>query len=352
MTNRENYISIAKRQGYEKVPAEIKLCPILRQRFDEYVASTGFEYVSPWSAISDIVPKSAKSEEFLKYYPDGLKEKTKIDIYGVAYETGSSSAFHMTRMRHPMGSFDSVEQILEYPFPDFSVGDDSYQIAAIKKAHDADRIAMGRMSCNLWEISWYMRGMENLMADMMLADPMADVLLDKMTESAVIRARSYAKNGADVILLGDDIGMQRSIMMSEELYCHYLKPRMKRIIDAAKAVKPDVLIFYHSCGFVTPFIPHLIDVGVDVLDPVQPECMDFKEIHGAFSDRLSFHGTIGTQTTMPHGTPDDVRREVYKNLDIAGEKGGLFVCPTHLLEPDVPIENVVAYINACRDYTS
>ncbi len=97
-------------------------------------------------------------------------------------------------------------------------------------------------------------------------------------------------------------------------------------------------------------IPHLIDAGVDVLDPVQPECMDFGEIHAQFGDRLSFHGTIGTQSTMPFGTPDDVRREVFKNLEIAGEKGGLFVCPTHLLEPNVPVENVVAYIKACQDF--
>ena len=97
-------------------------------------------------------------------------------------------------------------------------------------------------------------------------------------------------------------------------------------------------------------IPHLIEAGIDVLDPVQPECMDFGEIHAAYGDVLSFHGTIGTQTTMPFGTPDDVRREVFKNLDIAGDKGGLFVAPTHMLEPEVPVENLVAYINACKEY--
>ncbi|MBQ2256804.1 MAG: hypothetical protein II330_08060, partial [Clostridia bacterium] len=126
--------------------------------------------------------------------------------------------------------------------------------------------------------------------------------------------------------------------------------RLKRVIDAARAINPNVVVFYHSCGFVTPMIPHLIDAGIDVLDPVQPECMNFADIHAEFGDRLSFHGTIGTQTTMPFGTPDDVRREVFKNLEIAGDKGGLFVAPTHLLEPEVPVENLVAYINACRDF--
>jgi uroporphyrinogen decarboxylase len=99
-------------------------------------------------------------------------------------------------------------------------------------------------------------------------------------------------------------------------------------------------------------IPYLIEAGVDVLNPVQPECMDFKEIHAKYGDRLSFHGTIGTQTTMPFGTPEEVREAVFRNLEIAGRNGGLFVAPTHMLEPEVPIENVVAYINACREFGS
>ena len=144
--------------------------------------------------------------------------------------------------------------------------------------------------------------------------------------------------------------MQRTPMMSRELYCQWLKPRLEKVIRAAKAVKGDILIFYHSCGYVEPFIDDLIEAGVDVLDPVQPECMDFAEIHARYGDRLSFHGTIGTQTTMPYGTPEEVRREVFRNLDIAGSRGGLLVCPTHMLEPEVPVENVAAYIEACRDY--
>ena len=91
---------------------------------------------------------------------------------------------------------------------------------------------------------------------------------------------------------------------------------------------------------------------MDVLNPVQPECMDFHQVYCRFSDRLSFHGTIGTQSVMPFGTPGDVRRKVFENLDIAGKDGGLYVCPTHLLEPEVPVENIIAYIQACVDYTS
>ncbi|HJD03652.1 MAG TPA: uroporphyrinogen decarboxylase family protein [Candidatus Mediterraneibacter caccogallinarum] len=185
---------------------------------------------------------------------------------------------------------------------------------------------------------------------MMEEDEMAVYLLDKITELAKIRAKAYVEAGADVIYLGDDIGMQHTIMMSEDLYCTWLKPRLTDIISYIKSLNPEVIVFYHSCGFIEPLIPHLIDAGVDVLNPIQSECMDFGEIYEKYGDRISFHGTIGTQTVMPHGTPEELIAEVHKNLDIAGPKGGLMVAPTHLLEPEVPFENVLAYVEACRTY--
>ena len=187
---------------------------------------------------------------------------------------------------------------------------------------------------------------------MMSEDPIAELLLDKVTDVAVRQMESLARAGVDSVYFGDDIGMQRTLMMSESLYCQWLKPRLARLIKAAKDINPDIIIIYHSCGYIKEFIPHLIDAGIDVLNPVQPESMEFKQIHDEFGEVLSFHGTIGTQSVMPFGTPSDVRKKVFENLDIAGKKGGLFVAPTHLLEPDVPIENIVAYIRACAEYTS
>ena len=87
-----------------------------------------------------------------------------------------------------------------------------------------------------------------------------------------------------------------------------------------------------------------------MLNPIQPECMDFQSIHEQFGEQVSFHGTIGTQSTMPWGTPAEVRREVERNLKIAGDHGGLFPAPTHLLEPEVPWENILAYVDACTHY--
>jgi uroporphyrinogen decarboxylase len=353
MTTRENLLSLVRRQGYESVPVHFGLCPHLAERYKNEICNdkTYPEYYNfPYLMVGDLKLKEADKSLFIGYYDFELKNETIIDQWGVAHEPGSANAMHMSRMRHPLATIDSLEQLQSYPFPDYLNAEDSHQITEANWIIGNDKIAVGHMQCSIWETSWYIRSMEELMMDMIGDDPKAEYLLDKITNLAVKRAQSFATAGVDVLYLGDDIGMQKNIMMSVELYCDWLKPRLKRVIDAARAIKPDILIYYHSCGYVIPFLPHLIEVGVDVFNPVQPECMSFEELHKEFGDKLSFSGTIGTQTTMPFGTPEDVRAEVFRNLKIAGTKGGLLVEPTHILEPEVPWENIEAYVKACLEF--
>jgi uroporphyrinogen decarboxylase len=354
MNKRENLLSLLRRTGYEEIPVEFNLCPSL---VDEYKKHTGSDlnytdyFEMPWEHVSDLRLQDNETEKFKKYYDFELKPGTYIDIWGVAHEPGSEAAKHMTYMRNPLRNAETAEEIENYPFPNFKNAFSDHQKEQVEKIHAQGLAACGNMQCTIWETAWYMRSMEELMMDMLAEDPKADLLLDKVTETSILRAESYARAGVDIIFLGDDIGMQRTILMSENLYVKYLKPRLKRVIDAAKAINPDVIIFYHSCGFAAPFIPHLIEAGIDVLNPVQPECMDFKDIYEKYGDKVSFHGTLGTQSTMPFGTPEEVREVVFNNLKIAGSKGGLFIAPTHLLEPEVPWENIMAYVQACKDFT-
>ena len=353
MTNRENYLAIAHRKGYEYMPVQFSMCPHLKERFERYRKEHELFIPEGPARIASPTMISASEEAFLPYYAHiELKEGTKINRWGIAQEPGSEAAFHMTRMRHPMETFDSIEQIQSYPFPQYCPENAVGMREKVDAHHANGKAVQGDLCGSIWEQAWYLRGMENLFCDMMTEDPMAELLLDRVTDIAVQQIEALAKADVDSIYFGDDVGMQRTLMMSEELYCTWLKPRLTRLIRAAKAIKPDVLIIYHSCGHIQELIPHLMEAGIDVLNPVQPESMEFRRIHDEYGDVLSFHGTIGTQSTMPFGTPAEVRQKVFENLDIAGKKGGLFVAPTHLLEPDVPVENLVAYINACAEYTS
>ncbi len=352
MTPRENLISLLRRQGYEYTPVQLEFCPSLVARFhteigesikyEEYFHHPYHQIDGQWSSETD--------RDWSSYFPEGYRTGTTFNEWGVGHEPGSAAAMHMTYMRHPLLHAETLAEIEEYPYPNFAQADSQKMARQAAEIHARGLASVGYMQCTIWETAWYMRGMEPLMMDMLAEDDMATVLLDNITDIACVRAAAYANAGVDIIFLGDDVGMQSSLMMAPELYRTWLKPRLARVIAAAKAVKPDVIIAYHSCGYVTPLIGDLIEVGVEVLNPVQPECMDFADLHAEFGDRLSFWGSVGTQTTMPFGTPADVEAVVKRNLDIAGPAGGLYCTPTHMLEPEVPWENIVAYVAACRAY--
>ena len=347
MNKRENLLSLLRRTGYEAVPVHFDMCPELAAKMENLIDRN--EIGIPWENICDSRLVPAAREVYEGFYTN-LQPGADIDAWGVAHEKGSAAAKHMTYMRHPLGGIDSLDAVKAYPFP-------RLELCAEVQKRQADTVkaaglaAVGNMQMTIWEQSWYLRGMENLMMDMMCEEPIAEYILDTVTEINTRRAVAFARAGVDILYIGDDIGMQSRIMMSRELYRTWLWPRLKGLIAAAKAEKPDLIVLYHTCGFAKPLIGDLIEAGVDVLNPIQPECMDFAEIYSEYGGALSFHGTIGTQTTMPFGTPDEVRRAVFHNLDIAGPSGGLFVAPTHMLEPEVPPENVLAYIQACHDYT-
>lgn len=138
--------------------------------------------------------------------------------------------------------------------------------------------------------------------------------------------------------------------MSLPMWRRWLKPRLARVIAAAKRVRPDVLINYHSDGNMGAVIPELIEIGVDILNPVQPECLDPIELKRSYGERLSFWGTIGIQHTLPFGTPQEVREEVRTRIETVGAGGGLLIGPTHIVEPEVPLENIVAMVEAVKEY--
>lgn len=357
-----NLTSLYRRDGYDHHPVFMVLTPFQQKRLETHFpdirrVEEAFDFplrvitdpAFPWiEEIPDFVP--AREYDWGRYYPTPIAKKSRIDIWKIAHEPGGKAAHHMTHMRHPLETLRTLKDLENYPWPDFKKSDWSYLKTEMDEIHDRNLAVLVNMECTIWETAWYMRRMDILMTEMHLGDEKAHYLLDRITELACFRARKFAEAGADILALGDDIGSQKSLLMSPKMYKQWLKPRLANVVEAARAIKPDILIQYHSCGFIRPLIGDLIEAGVDILNPVQPECMDFAKIHENFGDRLSFNGTLGTQSVMPYGTPEDVRETVRCHLDIAGEKGGLFCCPTHILEPEVPWENILAYVTACREY--
>lgn len=350
---RDDVINLYRRRGVQRVPVQFSLCRSLEEEYRRrhgdarhYSDHFAFGARGIWYA-----PTVRGDFVQARWFPgETFKPGTHFDDWGVGHEPGSAAAHHMTRMLHPLASASGLADLAAYPFPDWAAEPPAALAAQVAAHHAAGNAVEGHMACTVWETAWYLRGMDRLVADFVEEPDFATALLERVSERSERRAAAYARAGVDILCLGDDIGTQSRLMMSPTTYRRWLKPRLRRVVDAAKAVNPDIVILYHSCGHVTGLIRDLIEAGVEVLNPVQPESMEFAAIHREFGAHLSFNGTIGTQTVMPFGTPEQVRAEVHRVLAIAGPQGGLLPCPTHLLEPEVPWANIEAYVAACRDW--
>jgi uroporphyrinogen decarboxylase len=336
-TPRENLLRTLRRQGFDQVPVDFWLC---ESQIEAFRRRTGHEDYQDWFGLSHRM-----------FEMEVLPPDTLFDEYGIGHSKGSVLAFHMTRMHHPLKGA-GLNEIMDYPYPAVDPDREKDMTAYVKGLHTAGLASFGFMQMTVWEASWYLRSMEEMLMDMMTDDERATALLDRITDFACAKASAYARAGVDILSLGDDLGAQTSILIDVGLWEKWLKPRLSRVIETARRINPEMLIFYHSCGYIIPFIDPLIEIGVDILNPIQPECMSFDEVHDRFGNRLSFWGTIGTQQLLPFGTAGEVRSECLSRLEKCGEKGGICIGPTHLVEPEVPWENLLAIRDAVTEFES
>ena len=349
-TNREKALSAIRRESGDYVPFEFGLCPSLYRIFCEktgaknpgefYRMAYGYVYCAP----------KDRGIDFSRYF-NGLKKNAYFNEFGVAYEP--SGAEHFTHMVAPMKNFSSLKEFKAYPYPD-AEKDYDWEIVKkdVRKTKASDRLAVAGMAMTIFEIGWYMRGMEEFLTDMLDESGFLEYHLERICRIRCRQAELYALAGVDILHIGDDIANQLNMMFSLEQYRKWIKPYHQRVICAAKKINPDIIIDYHSDGNCTAAIDDLIEIGIDILNPVQPECMDIKTIKEKYGDRLSFRGAIGTQTTMPFGTAAEVAKEAERTIGIMGSGGGLILAPSHVLEPEVPWENVEAFINAVKAYNN
>ena len=359
LTPRERVQRAVRRQVPDKVPKDIAwgFTPAVMETFK---ARTGQADPEDYFGVEvrfigmDLPPEREeghaqyRSATFGHYYP-ALPPGTTFTEWGTAHVPGS--LFHFTHIVPPMTSFSTLAEFEAYPLPTFDEPwRDAYAEQRIAQVQARGLAAAGAMAVTIFEVAWQMRGMEELFHDFRFDPAFAECLLDRITDVRCRMARFFAAHDVDVLVLGDDVSMQTGMIMSPAVWRKWFKGRMQRIIDTARAVRPDIPVFYHSDGNPWLIIPELINIGVTILDPVQPECIDPVKVKQQYGDHLALWGTIGTQTTMPFGTAADVRAEVKRRIETLSYDGGLILGPTHSLEPDVPWENIVALYEAIEEY--
>jgi uroporphyrinogen decarboxylase len=356
MTSRERVLTALRHQPTDRVPRllyeeAIGYTPAIERLLREKCAPQSprdyFDMDITRVTFEPTVLPPSRFAPWLGAQADEALASGQVDEWGVWWKTGDFH--HFAHVESPLRGMRDLAQIRQYPWPDL---DQAYRFATVpqrvEKLH-AQGLAVAAYAGSVFEQSWYIRGLEALMMDMLAAPEIAHHFFERTAALQQYAAAQFARAGVDILITGDDVAGQRGLLMNLGTWREFLKPRLAATVRAVKSANPACVVFYHSDGNVEPVIPDLIEIGIDILNPVQPECMDPAAVKQRYGEQLSFWGTVSVQRTMPLGSPEDVRAEVRTRLRTVGQGGGLILAPAHVLGPEVPWENIVAFFQAADE---
>lgn len=247
--------------------------------------------------------------------------------------------------RYPLAHAQSPEDVTKYAWPkpdhwDFSVLDQV--ISDLKKDNDYHiRFRIG----SIFEYAWQLRGMEQFMVDLAANPDIPTAIMNSITEILCEVLKNVLKNHGnliDMVYFYDDVGSQENLMISKRMWQRLIRPHHEKLIAVMKTYNKKVM--YHTDGAIRPIIPDLIDMGIDVLNPIQPTAKNLepKSLKEEFGDKLAFHGGIDIVKTLPKGTPEIVQKEVKERISEMSANGGYIMCSSHHIQSDTPLENILA----------
>ena len=257
--------------------------------------------------------------------------------------------YYNEMIEHPLANITSISELDDMDFLEHL---DEGRLEGIEeqvKRYSGDYATISG-GLSMFEVPWYLRGFERFMKDLLSDERFALRLIGKVREFSMTVAKRLLEFGIDMFVTGDDVGMEKNMLISPKVWRKIYKSRWEENFRELKKKNSDLIICHHSCGHVTPIIPDLIEIGLDVLNPVQPRAMDTAMLKEEFGDRLAFWGAIDEQKVLPFGDVADVEREVKLRIDTMGKGGGLILSPSHHFQPDTSIENILAFYRASKKY--
>ncbi|HNR41341.1 MAG TPA: uroporphyrinogen decarboxylase family protein [Bacteroidales bacterium] len=308
------------------VPWHFKFTVEAREKVLNYLADRDIE-----EYLQNHILELGDDVGFFKHLGDDLYQ----DVFGVIWDRSIDKDIGNVR-----GYLLPEPSLKGYAFPD--PRDKRYFKDIPGKIEKyGDRFRLYAMGFSLFERAWTMRGMENLLTDFCLNTDFVHELMESITQYNLEQIDEALKYDIDGIELGDDWGQQRGLIMGYDMWKEFIYPYLKRtyrfIKDRGKYV------FIHSCGDVDELFDDLADIGVDCFNPFQPEVMDVRALLKQYHRKLSFWGGLSIQRILPYGSVDDVIRETRELIE-AGKEGGYIFAPSHAVEGDAPVENIIAFI--------
>ena len=284
-----------------------------------------------------------------------LEDNYLMDEWGITFYKPDNS-FYYDMVKHPLASASSAEDIKKFVPPDpVNPGLFKGLDSKIKSLfYDTDYALIAEPGDSIFERAWYLRGLENIFIDMFLNKSLVHALMRKITDFNLSKAEKFLDiigNYVQVYFVGDDLASQYAPLMSLEMYREFVKPYQRELYEYIKS-RSNVKLGYHSCGNIVDFIPELIDIGVDAINPVQVSAseMDTAFLKKEFGKYISFWGAIDTQKVLPFGSEKDLEEEVKKRIEDLAPGGGYILAPVHSVQPDVRPERIIQMLKYARKY--
>lgn len=340
----------------DRCPMQVSFTPEFAERLRTDLQVQGGRVHNPHGGGNTYELERALGQDMLltsvgwanSYYRAGYQDQEAyVDEWGVEWKTiDYGTPYGKGKYTEPVGHpLDDDAAVERYVPPDPNRPELYRDAAQALRDYQDEYWIVGVTVTTVFECAWALRGYERLMMDMVLAPDLADRILDIPYHYHKTAAQALVGMGVDMIWLGDDVGGQSSMLMSPALWRRFLKPRIASMIGTLKGINPRLKVAYHSDGMILPIIPDLIEIGVDVLNPIQPRVMYPARLRKEFGTRLCYWGSIDIQQTLPFGSPSDVENEVITRLKTLGSDGGLILGPTHNVQLDTPMENFWAMVN-------
>jgi len=351
MNPRERVLTVLRHQQPDRVPKMVNFYPTELEPFPDHEAGEVFDCEIRFVCIEE----PHEQRDFLRYL-----KSLPCDIYHGSrpiLRTYHDWGYHPHLPRHArLSEAHTIAEIAAAPLPDFMARVHPQRLRAqVERLHEQGYAVMAsppHLGGELFETAWRLRGFEQFMLDLVDNPPLVDYLLEQLTAMHLAVSLALVRAGIDILALDDDVAEPTRMLISPAMWRRYFKPHVKTIIDTCRAARPDLSIFWHSDGNIEPIIPDLIEIGVDILNPVQPDVMDPAALKRQYGDRLVFFGTVGTPTRWAWGTPEMIRAEVRERIRTVGAGGGLIIAPAYDLEPEgsIPWENIAAFFAAVEEF--
>lgn len=247
--------------------------------------------------------------------------------------------------RYPLSDAQTVSDCQDYNWPDPDWWDFSGVPEVISQFDDQQEYHLRYRMGSIFEIAWQLRGMDKFLLDMALDSSIPLYIMERLTEVFVEITKRFlqaAEGRVDMVYFYDDVATQDSLLISQDMWQKQIYPYHRRLIEASQSESTKVM--YHCDGAIYPLIPRLLEMGVNVLNPIQADAkgMDPRKLKSEFGDRLAFHGGIDIIDTLPNGTTDDVKNEVQTRIQELSKNGGYIMASSHHIQADTPLENIQA----------